>query len=170
MWVLAHLLTHLLAHPRTAHGLNRPPAGSCKLPTAGMWSPCAFCWTAGQRSTARRGQLGSVDGRCWGAASFSGGSSSRQVTCQLLSCGAKSGLQPLPHAPILPQDKAGWSSLMLACRGQPAATRLLLERGAATDIQNSHGYSACHLAADFGAARQLRMLLASGASSDVRTR
>ncbi len=68
------------------------------------------------------------------------------------------------------QDKAGWSALMLACRGQPAATRLLLERGAAADLQNSLGYSAAHLAADFGATRQLRMLLASGASMDVTNR
>ena len=59
---------------------------------------------------------------------------------------------------------------MLACRGQPAATRLLLERGAAADLQNSLGYSAAHLAADFGAVRQLRMLLASGASMDVTNR
>lgn len=59
---------------------------------------------------------------------------------------------------------------MLACRGQPAATRLLLERGAALDLQNSLGYGALQLSAEFGAARQLRLLLAAGASMDVTTR
>lgn len=53
---------------------------------------------------------------------------------------------------------------MLACRGQPAATRLLLERGAALDLQKSLGYGALQLSAEFGAARQLRLLLAAGAS------
>lgn len=68
------------------------------------------------------------------------------------------------------QDNSGWSALLLACRGQPAATRLLLERGAATDLQSSHGNSALMLAADFGAVRQLRMLLACGAALDSTNR
>ena len=60
---------------------------------------------------------------------------------------------------------------MYACRGrQQAATRLLLERGAALDLQACNGASALMLAAEFGTEQQLRMLLACGASADVADR
>ena len=64
----------------------------------------------------------------------------------------------------------GFTSLMMAVKKKNNANRVawLLERGADPDVGNFSGRTALHLAARDGRAEHVRLLLAAGASVNVR--